>query len=118
MAAVDVVDREALCALLIGLGAGGSSAPMDFVNGDDARSKTEGYLGSALVIIRLGEADILPLPLRVRRRHLPPTKILDWKEQVRLMIDLGKPYYHEDEYLIKLQRKEDRRQKNRQISRR
>ena len=114
MMSIHVHDRAALSRYLVDLGSTDSSAAMDFVNSDDARSRSEGCIGSALVVLLLGEADVLPLPLRVKKRHLPRSRIEGWENHVRLMIDQGQPYIH-DEYLTKLQLREDRRQ-NRKAS--
>jgi hypothetical protein len=114
---IHIVDRVALSNHLVSLGSGNPSAAMDFVNSDDPRSRTEGYIGSALVVLRLGESDVLPLPLRVKGRNVPGEKVEEWESRVRLMIDQGQPYSHADEYVTKLQAKEDRRQRSRKTSR-
>jgi hypothetical protein len=116
MKSIHIVDRVLLSKHLVSLGSGNPSAAMDFVNGDDPRSRREGYIGSALVVLCLGEADILPLPLRVKRKSIPTTKVEEWEAHVRVMIDQGQPYSHADDYLNKLQMKEDRRQRSRKAS--
>jgi len=116
MRSIHIVDRVLLSKNLIRLGAGNPSAAMDYVNSDDPRSRKEGYIGSALVVLCLGEADILPLPLRVKSRNIPTSKVEEWENQVRLMIDQGRPYFHADEYVTKLQMREDRRQRSRKTS--
>jgi len=116
MRSIHIVDRVLLSKNLVRLGAGNPSAAMDYVNSDDPRSRKEGYIGSALVVLCLGEADILPLPLRVKSRNIPTSKVEEWENQVRLMIDQGRPYFHADEYVTKLQMREDRRQRSRKTS--
>jgi hypothetical protein len=108
--AIHIIDRAALSHYLVSQGARDSSIAMDFVNSDDARSRREGYIGSALVVLRLGEADILPLPLRIKKLNLPISRTEEWENHVRVMIDQGQPYSHGDAYFNRLHLKEDRRQ--------
>jgi len=80
--AIHIIDRAALSHYLVSQGARDSSIAMDFVNSNDARSRREGYIGSALVVLHLGEADILPLPLQIKKLNLPISRIEEWENHV------------------------------------
>lgn len=71
------------------------------------------HFWSALVVLCLGGGNVLPLPLRIRKEHVPDSRDAGWHELVREMIDRGEPFHREDKYLEKLQRQEDIKQAKR-----
>lgn len=113
MSKINIIGRETLSLVLVKLSQGDPSLAMKAINDDDIRAKSEGYLGSALVVLCLGGGSVLPLPLRIRKEALPSSRSEDWEALVREMINRGQPYYREDKYLEKLQRQEDLKQAKR-----
>lgn len=113
MSKINVLYRETLSLILVKLSQGDPSLAMKSINDDDIRAKSEGYLGSALVVLCLGGGSVLPLPLRIRKENVPRSRSEDWEGQVRGMIDRGEPFYREDKYVEKLQRQEDLKQAKR-----